>query len=201
MGPGDEIPQALEQVGYQVDLLSDEDIESQNLSKYDAIICGVRAFNTREALQSLQVRLDDYVKDGGTWIVQHNTRFGYRPDEIGPYSFEIGRDRIADETAKLEFINPDNPILNKPNKISQEDFEGWVQERGLYFADKWDKAFQPILKGNDKGENETQGALLYAKYGNGVFIYSGLSFFRQLPAGVPGAYRLFVNMISAGKQK
>ena len=201
MGPGDEIPQALEQVGYQVDLLSDEDIESQNLSKYDAIICGVRAFNTREALQSLQVRLDDYVKDGGTWIVQHNTRFGYRPDEIGPYSFEIGRDRIADETAKLEFINPDNPILNKPNKISQKDFEGWVQERGLYFADKWDKAFQPILKGNDKGENETQGALLYAKYGNGVFIYSGLSFFRQLPAGVPGAYRLFVNMISAGKQK
>ncbi|MEJ2543838.1 MAG: PIG-L family deacetylase [Calditrichaceae bacterium] len=201
MGPGDEIPQALEQVGYQVDLLSDGDIESQDLSKYDAIICGVRAFNTREALQSLQVRLNDYVKNGGTWIVQHNTRFGYRPDEIGPYLFEIGRDRIADETAKLEFIKPDHPLLNSPNKISQKDFDGWVQERGLYFAEKWDKAFQPILKGNDTGENETQGALLYAKYGKGVFIYSSLSFFRQLPAGVPGAYRLFVNMISAGKQK
>ncbi|MBN1407949.1 MAG: PIG-L family deacetylase [Calditrichaceae bacterium] len=201
MGPGDEIPPALEQVGYQVDLLSDDDIESQNLSKYDAIICGVRAFNTRETLQSLQIRLNDYVKNGGTWIVQHNTRFGYRSDQIGPYSFEIGRDRIADETVKMEFINPDHALLNNPNKISQEDFDGWVQERGLYFAEKWDKAFQPILKGNDTGENETQGALLYAKYGKGVFIYSGLSFFRQLPAGAPGAYRLFVNMISAGKQK
>ena len=201
MGSGDEIPRALQQIGYQVDLLSDEDIETKKLSEYDAIICGVRAFNTREALQSLQVKLNDYVKNGGTWIVQHNTRFGYHPDEIGPYPFEIGRDRIADETAPLQFIDPTHLILNVPNKINAKDFEGWIQERGLYFADKWDKAFQPILKGSDKGENETQGALLYAEFGKGVFIYSGLSFFRQLPAGIPGAYRLFVNMISAGKQK
>ncbi len=200
VGSGDEIPQALEQIGYNVDLLSDEDIETKNLSEFDAIICGVRAFNTREALQSLQVKLNDYVKNGGTWIVQHNSRFGYRSDQIGPYSFDIGRDRIADETAKLGFIDPKHPLLNTPNKIMPADFEDWVQERGLYFASQWAEAFQPILRGKDPGETEKDGAMLYAKYGKGVFIYSGLSFFRQLPAGVPGAYRLFVNMISAGEQ-
>ncbi|MEJ2054229.1 MAG: hypothetical protein P8X42_09940 [Calditrichaceae bacterium] len=199
MGSGDEIPQALEQIGYKVDLLSDKDIESGDLSKYDAIVCGVRAFNTRKALQFLQARIIDYVKKGGVWIVQHNTRFGYRPDKIGPYNFKIGRDRIADETVKLSFIDPSHPLLNIPNKISQKDFDGWVQERGLYFADDWDGVFQPILEGRDKGESVKRGALLYAEYGKGVFIYSGLSFFRQLPAGVPGAYRLFVNMIAAGK--
>lgn len=199
MGSGDEIPQALQQISYKVDLLSDDDVETKNLSGYDAIICGVRAFNTREALQSQQERIMDYVKKGGTWIVQHNTRFGFRPNKIGPYFFEIGRDRIADETALLQFINPDHALLNVPNKINTNDFDGWVQERGLYFATKWDEIFQPILRGNDAGEDEKQGALLYAPYGDGVFIYSGLSFFRQLPAGVPGAYRLFVNMISAGK--
>lgn len=200
MGSGDEIPQALKQIGYKVDLLSDEDIEIKNLSEFDAIICGVRAFNTREALQSLQVKLNDYVKNGGTWIVQHNTRFGFRSDQIGPYTFDIGRDRIADETAKLGFIDPKHPLLNTPNKIMPADFNGWVQERGLYFASHWADAFQAILRGNDPGETEKDGAMLYAKYGKGVFIYSGLSFFRQLPAGVPGAYRLFVNMISAGEQ-
>lgn len=200
MGSGDEIPQALQQIGYQVDLLSDEDIQTKDLSEYDAVICGVRAFNTREALQSLQVKIINYVKNGGTWIVQHNTRFGFRSDKIGPFSFEIGRDRIAEETAPLLFIDPAHPILNVPNKITARDFDNWVQERGLYFADKWDDAFQPILKGHDKGEDEKDGALIFARYGKGVFIYTGLSFFRQLPAGVPGAYRLFVNMISAGQE-
>jgi hypothetical protein len=131
--------------------------------------------------------------------VQHNTRFGYRTDHIGPVPFDIGRDRISDETAELKPIDPNNPLLNYPNKITQHDFDNWVQERGLYFASDWDAQFTPVLVGNDPGESPKEGSLIYTKFGNGIFIYSGLSFFRQLPAGVPGAYRLFVNLISAGQ--
>jgi LmbE family N-acetylglucosaminyl deacetylase len=198
MGSGDEIPEALTQLGYKVDLLSDEDLEQKDLSVYDAIICGVRAFNTRENLGRLQKRLISYVEDGGTWIVQHNTRFGFEIEQIGPYPFSTtGRDRISDENAPLQILVPDHQLFNYPNKITQVDFDNWVQERGLYFATSWEGKLYPLLAGNDKGESAKLGGLLYAPYGKGVFIFTGYSWFRQLPAGVPGAYRLFVNMISA----
>jgi LmbE family N-acetylglucosaminyl deacetylase len=198
MGSGDEIPEALTQLGYQVDLLSDQDLERNDLSLYDAIICGIRAFNTRDDLVRLQKRLISYVEQGGTWIVQHNTRFGNQAEQIGPYPFSTsGRDRIADENAPIQILVPDHQIFNYPNKITEKDFENWVQERGLYFADSWEGKLYPLLAGNDQGENSKLGGLLYAQYGKGVFIFTAYSWFRQLPAGVPGAYRLFINMISA----
>jgi LmbE family N-acetylglucosaminyl deacetylase len=198
MGSGDEIPEALIQLGYQVDLLSDQDLEKNDLSNYDAIICGIRAFNTRKELGRLQKRLIIYVANGGTWIVQHNTRFGNQVEQIGPYPFSTsGRDRIADENAPLQILVPDHQLFNYPNKITQKDFENWVQERGLYFANSWEGKLYPLLAGNDQGETSKLGGLLYARYGEGVFIFTAFSWFRQLPAGVPGAYRLFVNMISS----
>jgi hypothetical protein len=198
MGSGDEIPEALSQLGYTVDLLSDEDLERKILLDYETIICGIRAFNTRNELVRLQKRLITYVENGGTWIVQHNTRFGNQANQIGPYPFSAsGRDRISDENAPIQMLVPDHQIFNYPNKITNGDFENWVQERGLYFADSWEGKLYPLLAGNDKGENSKLGGLLFAQYGKGVFIFTAYSWFRQLPAGVPGAYRLFVNMISA----
>ena len=198
MGSGDEIPEALLQLGYLVDLLTDDDLDQKDLSLYSAIICGIRAFNTREGLSRQQKRLIDYVENGGTWIVQHNTRFGIQVDQIGPYPFNTsGRERISDETAPLKILVPDHQIFNYPNKITEADFQNWIQERGLYFASSWEGKLYPLLAGNDPGENSKLGGLLYAKYGKGVFIFTAYSWFRQLPAGVPGAYRLFVNMISA----
>jgi hypothetical protein len=202
MGSGDDIPQALRQIGYTVDLLSDEDVALLDLTRYDVIICGVRAFNTRKSLQNGQDRLNAFVKQGGTWIVQHNTRFGFQAAQIGPYPFKAtGRDRISQEEAPLQILMPEHPIFNYPNKITSRDFEGWVQERGLYFADSWEGKLYPLLAGKDTGEPAKLGGLLYARYGKGIFIYTAYSWFRQLPAGVPGAYRLFVNMISAEVKK
>jgi len=149
-------------------------------------------------MDALQDIILDYVKDGGTFIVQYNT-LGDLYAEPGPYKINISRDRVTEEDAAVIFISPDHQLLNYPNTITQNDFNGWVQERGLYFPDKWDDNFVPILEMNDNGESPKRGSLLYAKYGDGVFIYTGLSFFRELPAGVPGAYRLFVNLISAGQ--
>ncbi len=197
MGSGDEIPEALTQLGYDLDLLSDEDLDSKNLSEYDVIICGVRAFNTREKLGRQQKRIVEFVKNGGTWIVQHNTRFGFEVNQIGPYPFTIGRDRISEENSPIQILLHEHQIFNYPNKITSTDFDNWVQERGLYFAKSWDNNFKPLLSGNDGGESSKLGGILYAEYGKGVFIYSAYSMFRQLPAGVPGAYRLFVNIISA----
>lgn len=197
MGSGDEIPEALTQLGYNLDILSDEDLDSKNLSEYDVIICGVRAFNTRENLGRQQKKIIEFVKNGGTWIVQHNTRFGFQVNQIGPYPFTIGRDRISDENSPIQILLPEHQIFNYPNKITSSDFDHWVQERGLYFAKSWDNNLKPLLSGNDKGESSKSGGILYSEYGKGVFIFSAYSMFRQLPAGVPGAYRLFVNIISA----
>jgi len=198
MGSGDDIPQALSQLGYTIDLLSDDDLASKDLSNYDVIICGIRAFNTRESLGKQQQRLIDFVNQGGTWIVQHNTRFGFQVAQKGPYPLRVtGRDRISQENAPIRILMPEHQIFNYPNTITDKDFEDWVQERGLYFADSWEGTLYPLLAGNDQGEPSKLGGLLYAPYGKGVFIYSAYSWFRQLPAGVPGAYRLFVNMISA----
>ncbi|MEX0966036.1 MAG: PIG-L family deacetylase [Bacteroidia bacterium] len=196
-GSGDEIPESLRQVGYNVVLLTDEEIENGDLSEYDAIIVGIRAFNTRERLAFQHDRLMEYVEQGGTFIVQYNTNRGLVTEDIGPFPFRISRDRITVEEAELTVQHPEHPIFNVPNKISINDLEGWVQERGLYFADEWNENYQALLKGQDPDEEPTEGALLYTRHGKGAFIYTGLAFFRQLPAGVPGAYRLFANMIAA----
>jgi LmbE family N-acetylglucosaminyl deacetylase len=199
MGSGDEIPGNLTQVGYQVTLLADDDLSGADLSVFDAIITGVRAWNTRPRLAVQQDRLIDYVREGGTLIVQYNTNRSLVTNDIAPYPMSISRERVTVEEAPVSFPDPDHPLLTTPNRITAADFEGWVQERGLYFAGQWDERFQPVLASNDPGEPPRLGGLLYARVGEGVFIYTGYSWFRQLPAGVPGAYRLFVNMISAGK--
>ena len=196
-GSGDGIPEALRQVGYTVTLLSDEDLMVADLSKYDALIAGIRAYNTRNALRNAKQRLLDYVSNGGTFLVQYNTTQDLMQDALGPYPLKISRDRVSVEDAPVSIIDGGHPVLNTPNKITQEDFNGWVQERGLYFPGEWDPQYQTILATNDPGEPQKPGGMLYTKYGKGVYIYSAYSWFRQLPAGVPGAYRLFINLISA----
>ena len=199
MGAGDEVPDGLRNLGYDVILLNDEELENVDLSQFDAIITGIRAYNTRERLKHTQPKLMQYVKNGGTLIVQYNVPSGLITKEIGPYPFIIGRDRVCVETAPVLFLNPDHQLLNFPNQITQKDFEGWIQERGLYFATQWDDKYEPILSSHDPNESDKIGGILFTRYEKGVFIYTGYSWFRQLPAGVPGAYRLFVNLISAGK--
>ncbi len=201
MGSGDDIPKSLEQIGYRVTLLSDEEIANADLSRYDVIITGIRAYNTRESLVKNHNRLMNFIKSGGTLIDQYNTTWGLPMENIGPYPFQISHDRVTVEEAPVQFVDPKHPLLNYPNPITQEDFDGWVQERGLYFANEWDSThYQTILSSHDPGEPPTAGGMLYAKFGEGHYIYSGFSWFRELPAGVPGAYRLFVNLISIGSQ-
>ncbi|MBV6654673.1 MAG: PIG-L family deacetylase [Mameliella sp.] len=202
MGAGDEIPNSLEQMGYEVTLLADEDISLDNLQQYDAIILGIRAYNTNERIAFHQPILLDYVKRGGTLINQYNTTWSLKLDmkDIAPYHLKISRDRVTVEGAPVKVLAPEHPVLNWPNKITTADFEGWVQERGLYFPNEWGEEFTAILSSNDPGEDPKNGGLLVAPYGEGYYIYSGYSWFRELPAGVPGAYRLFANLISIGKE-
>ncbi|MEL6534342.1 MAG: PIG-L family deacetylase [Bacteroidota bacterium] len=199
MGAGDEIPKNLEQIGYQVDMLEEGDVANGDLSQYDAIVLGVRAYNTVGWLKFQQPKLLEYVKQGGTMVVQYNTSFRLVTDELAPYPLTLSRDRVTVEEAEVRMLDPKHPVLRSPNKITDADFEGWVQERGLYFPNQWDDAFTPILSSNDPGETPKDGGLLVAQYGEGWYVYSGYSWFRELPAGVPGAYRLFVNLISLGK--
>jgi hypothetical protein len=198
MGSGDEVADCLLNLGYEITMLDDDMLERTDLTQFDAIIAGIRAYNSRERLKNTHPRLLQYVKDGGSFIVQYNVSRGLQTENIGPYPFTIGRDRVSEETAPVVFPNPQHPLLNFPNKITQKDFEGWVQERGLYFATKWDKRYESILTSSDTNESDKKGGLLYTHYGKGVFIYTGYSWFRQLPAGIPGAYRLFANLISSG---
>jgi len=198
MGPGDEIPDCLRNMGYTVTLLSDEMLDKTDLSQFDAVIAGIRSYNTRERLKYDQPRLLEYVKNGGTFIVQYNIPFGLQTENIGPYPIKLGGERITDEEAAMSFVNPDNQLLNFPNKITQDDFEGWIQERGLNFSENWDEKYEPVLSGHDPNEKDLKGGMLFTHYGKGIFIFSGFAWFRQLPSGVPGAYRIFVNMISAG---
>ena len=195
MGSGDAVPVALRQMGYTVTLLSDEDLANDDLGVFETVIAGVRAYNTRHQLISVQQRLMDYVKHGGTYIVQYVTQQKPESENLGPYPFSIGRDRVTVEDAPVLFVDPNHPLLNDPNKITQEDFQGWVQERGLNFAGKWDSTYQTVLSSHDPGEQPLPGGLLVARFGKGYYIYTGYSFFRQLPAGVPGAYRLFANLV------
>ena len=200
MGAGDEVPEALRQVGYDVTLLTDEDLEAADLSRFDAVVAGVRAYNTRAALRRQQKRLLEYVERGGTLVVQYNT--GDRTLEgaqLGPYPLRITSDRVTDETAAVTPLAPGDALLNVPNRITAADFDGWVQERGLYFAADWDARYTPLFASHDPGAPDLKGSTLVARVGRGTYVFTALAFFRQLPAGVPGAYRLFVNMISAGK--
>ncbi|MCK8493460.1 PIG-L family deacetylase [Spirosoma sp. RP8] len=205
VGAGDEVPAALQQMGCRVTILGPTEL-SRNLSAYDAIVVGIRAYNINDYLANYQANLMDYVKNGGTMIVQYVTpggsgmlQNGLKVNQLGPYPFKVVNERVTEEDAPVEFINPQHRLLNYPNKITQNDFAGWIQERGIYFAQDWDKAYEPIFSSHDQNEAAKQGSLIYAKYGKGSFMYTGLVFFRELPAGVPGAYRLFANMISVGK--
>jgi LmbE family N-acetylglucosaminyl deacetylase len=198
-GAGDGVGQSLEQIGYSVTNLDVTEISAQNLKKYDAVVVGVRAYNTIAALAFAQKELNKYVQAGGTMVVQYNTSHRLVTKQVAPYALSLSRDRVTDEFAPVTILDPNHPVLNSPNKITQIDFKGWVQERGLYFPNKWAEEFTPILAMNDKGAPQTKGSLLVARYGKGHYVYTGLSFFRELPAGVAGAYRLFANIISIGK--
>jgi hypothetical protein len=200
-GAGDVVPESLRQIGYNVTIIKPEQISPENLSNFDAIVVGIRAYNIVEELKFKQKFLLDYVNDGGNLVIQYNTSGGIKVDDLAPYDLKLSRDRVTDENALVRILEPDHPILNFPNKITIQDFEGWVQERGLYFPNEWSQEFTPLLASNDKGETSKEGALLVAKYGKGNYIYTGLSFFREFPAGVSGAYRLFANLLSAGKEE
>jgi LmbE family N-acetylglucosaminyl deacetylase len=202
-GAGDNIPACLAQIGYEVTLLTDELLAKEDLGKYAAIVTGIRAYNTNDRLPVYYDKLMAYVQQGGNLIVQYNTNNRVAPMEtrIGPYPFTISRDRVTDDNAKVEFTAPEHPVLNKPNVITEEDFEGWVQERGIYFATQLDEHYQTVLSMHDPNEPDHSGSLIVAPYGKGNFVYTGLVFFRELPAGVPGAYRLFVNLLSLPPNK
>ena len=200
-GAGDAIPESLEQIGYQVTRLAKDDVTPENLGQFDAIVLGIRAFNTVDWLSFKNKDLFEYVENGGTLISQYNTSHRLVTEEVSPLPLKLSRDRVTVEEAPVRILAPDHKLMNFPNKITQEDFRDWVQERGLYFPDEWSEEFTPVLESNDPGEDPTQGGLLVAKYGEGYYIYSGYSWFRELPAGVPGAYRIFTNMISIGGEK
>lgn len=195
-GAGDLIPESLEQVGYQVNILSDSQIQNGDLSGYDAIITGVRLYNVNEQLNIIQPKLMEYVNNGGTLLVQYNVNNPLKIPQIGPYPFTISRERVTDENANVTLLVKDHPVLNYPNKITEKDFEGWIQERGLYFTADSDPKYSRVLSMNDPGEKASDGSLIVADYGKGRFVYTSLAFFRELPAGIPGAYRLFVNLIT-----
>ncbi|WP_323756108.1 PIG-L family deacetylase [Roseivirga sp.] len=200
MGSGDAVPESLTQIGYTVSILDPNSVTAESLAAFDAVIIGVRAYNTVERMPFIQPDLMEYVKQGGTVIAQYNTSMRDQP-EIGPYPFQISRDRVTVEDAKVRILAPDHPLINGPNKITEKDFEGWVQERGLYFPNQWDEKYTAILSSNDPGDKPNDGGLIVGQYGEGYFVYTGYSWFRELPAGVAGAYRIFSNMISLGNEK
>lgn len=200
MGAGDEIPFYLTKSGFKVTLIEPSQISQELLSSYDVLVFGVRAFNKHEELKFKTDEIFNYVENGGTVFVQYNVSRGLVTDDLAPFKLKLGRDRVTVEEAEMRILDSEHPIVNYPNKLNSEDFDGWVQERGLYFASEWADEFKPIFSCNDPGETPKEGALLVANYGKGYYIYSGLSFFRQLPAGVPGAYRLISNILSIGKK-
>ncbi len=197
MGAGDEVPDALRQLGLEVSLLAPSDLAQSDLSRFDAIVAGVRAYDTRADLRANHARLMQYVRQGGTFIVQYNRE---RTGNMGPYSLTVSNDnqhRVTDEDAAMALPHPDSQLLRAPNRITAADFGGWVQERGAYFASKWDPQYQTVFESHDENEKPMAGGELWARYGKGVYVYTAYSWFRQLPAGIPGAYRLFANLLSA----
>jgi hypothetical protein len=202
-GAGDKVPDALLQMGYEVVILKENDLTSSFLKNLDAVITGIRAYNVHDFMGEKYEVLMDYVKEGGNLIVQYNTSnfISSVRSKIGPYPFTISRNRVTDEKAKINFLNPSHVVLNYPNKITNADFDNWVQERGIYFAGDLDPKYETVLSMNDPGEAEQKGSLIIAEYGRGKFVYTGLAFFRQLPAGVPGVYRLLANIIALNKKQ
>jgi LmbE family N-acetylglucosaminyl deacetylase len=200
-GAGDEVPAALRRVGYEVVTLSDEDLASRPLDRFPAVVVGVRAYNVSQKLTAHHDRLMAYVEAGGTLVAQYatNNRISKTPPKIGPFPFEVSQERVTDETAKVDVALPSHATLTTPNAIDASDFDGWVQERGLYFAGTFDAKYAAPLAMHDPGEPPRKGSLIVARHGKGAFVYTGLAFFRQLPAGVPGAYRLFANLLAHGK--
>lgn len=198
-GAGDDVAACLAQMGYDVATLEGDDLIPERLAEFDAVVVGIRALNTRADLEERMPALFDFVERGGNVIVQYNRPDGLRVRDPAPYRLRLSGSRVTDENARIERLAPDHPALNAPNKILPEDFNGWVQERGLYFPNEWDEAFTPLLACGDPGETPLEGGVLVAKHGQGHFVYTAFSWFRQLPAGVPGAYRLFANLVSLGK--
>jgi hypothetical protein len=201
-GAGDKVPDALQQMGFEVVLLKEKDLTASYLKTFDAVITGVRAYDVHPWLKARHEMLMEYIKDGGNLIVQYNRdRIDEMTTDIGPYAFAVSNKRVTDENAPVNFLQPAHPVLNYPNKITEQDFQGWIQERGIYFAGQTDAAYESVLSMNDPGEREQKGSLVIARYGKGIFVYTGLVFFRQLPAGVPGAYRLMANIIALNQKK
>jgi hypothetical protein len=199
MGAGDDIPAVLEQLGMDVALLPAEKLSGEDLSRYGTIVLGIRAYDTQKDVITNNKKLLDFVSAGGTLVVQYNASAGdFNSGHFTPYPAQLSRARVSVEDAPVEILAPDDGIFHFPNQISQRDFEGWVQERGLYFMDQWDNRFVPLLACHDPGEALQKGGLLRAQYGRGTYIYTGYAFFRQLPAGVPGAVRLYANLLAAG---
>ena len=200
-GTGDAIPDALKQLGIDVTVLSPQDIATSDLSRFRAIVLGVRAYAVRDDLRAYNKRLLEYVSNGGNLVVQYNRGNELGNLQIGPYPFtapnvnDNNKDRVTKEDAPVKLLNPDHPLLSIPNKITEADFAGWVDERGTFFLQKWDPKYTALLESHDPGEDPRQGGLVVTKYGKGSYIYAGYSFFRQLPAGVKGAYRLFANLV------
>ncbi|HWY23133.1 MAG TPA: PIG-L family deacetylase [Candidatus Acidoferrum sp.] len=202
MGAGDDIPTVLKQVGMYVTLIPPEKIAEEDLSKYGTIVLGIRAYDTQKDVATNNKKLLDFVAAGGTLVVQYNAGVGdFNSGHFTPFTAELSRARVSVEEAPVEILAPEDEIFHFPNEITARDFDGWVQERGLYFMDKWDEHFKPLLSCHDPGEAAQKGGLLRAQYGKGTYIYTGYAFFRQLPAGVPGAVRLYVNLLSAGHEK
>jgi len=202
-GAGDEIPASLRNLGYEVWEMKNEEVTEANLQRVNAVVLGIRTINTNERIGFIMPTLLKYVERGGTLVVQYNTNndFEMDKDKIAPYPITLSRDRVTEENSEVRILKPDHPALNYPNKITAKDFDGWVQERGLYFPSAWSNKYDALLSMNDKGEPARNGSLLVGKYGEGHYVYTGLSFFRELPDGVPGAYKLFANLVSLSKQK
>ena len=199
MGAGDDIPTALQQLGLNVHLITPDELAKGDLAQFDTIVLGIRAYDTRNDLKQNNKRLLDYVHNGGTLLVQYTAAVqDFNSGGFTPYPAQVGRERVSVEEAPVQMLAPDDPIFRYPNPISARDFDGWIQERGLYFMHEWDKAYEPLVASSDPGETLLQGGLLRARYGKGTYLYTGYSFFRQLPAGVPGAVRMFVNLLAAG---
>ena len=198
-GPGDEVPGVLRQMGFGVTLLSADDLLRGDMGRFDSVVLGIRALNTRAELKDAMPRLFSWVESGGTLVLQYNTSFEQVTDQLGPFPLKLGRDRVTVEESGVTILAPSDPLLTTPNRIVAADFDGWVQERGLYFPATWDERYTPLLGMADPGEKESKGSLLVARHGKGTYVYTGLSFFRQLPAGVPGAIRLFANLVSGGR--
>jgi hypothetical protein len=202
MGAGDDIPEVLKEVGVDLTLIPAEKIAEADLSRYGTVVLGIRAYDTQKDVAAHNPKLLDYVSAGGTLIVQYNASAGdFNSGHFTPYPAQISRARVSVEEAPIEILAPQDGVFHYPNQISGKDFDGWVQERGLYFMDQWDNHFEPLLSSHDPGEQPQKGGLLVARYGKGTYIYTGYAFFRQLPAGVPGAIRLYVNLLTAGHEK